>query len=364
MRFALLTAEPADVARGSGTAVAVARLRDALMAHGVSAPVLRPGGHLPQTLARARLHRQIARSAFAGADAVLGVNGDGWQLAERFEIPYVALIKAFYAGAAMYERGATRGLLTLHARWEAEGARRADAVVVPSRFAADAVRERYGVDPESLRVIPEAFDVTAWQAMLPIRSRADARVLCVAHLYPRKRVIDLLDAWPRVRETHRYARLDIVGGGPELRRLARRAQGLEGCYLHGHVGYPHILEFYARARVFCLPSAQETFGYAAVEAMASGLPLVIADAGALPEVCDGAVAALVPVGDPDAIARALTHALDDGVAVRAAAVNPRIARAFSPDAVAGQMIDAVAAARRRAQRRAGGSVLRRSGSPR
>ena len=101
MRFALLTAEPADVARGSGTAVAVACLRDALTAHGVSAPVLRPGGHLPQTLARARLHRQIARSALAGADAVLGVNGDGWQLAERFEIPYVALIKAFYAGAAM-----------------------------------------------------------------------------------------------------------------------------------------------------------------------------------------------------------------------------------------------------------------------
>ena len=116
--------------------------------------------------------------------------------------------------------------------------------------------------------------------------------------------------------------------------------------------------------MFCLPSAQETFGYAAVEAMASGLPLVIADAGALPEVCDGAVMAAVPVGDADAIARAVTHALDDGVALRAAATNPRVARAFSPDLVAARMIDVVAAAGRRAQRRAGGSVRRSSGSPR
>src|SRR5437870_3416363 len=146
MRFLLLTAEPADVARASGTAVGIARLRDALAKHGVSAPVARPGGRLMQTLTRARFHRQLMRAALAGYDAVLGVNGDGWQLADRIDAPYLALIKAFYAGAVNHERGVTRQVLRLHARWERQGARRADAVVVPSRFAANLVERGYGVD--------------------------------------------------------------------------------------------------------------------------------------------------------------------------------------------------------------------------
>src|SRR5205807_3237022 len=148
-----------------------------------------------------------------------------------------------------------------------------------------------------VQVVAEPFDAEAWRAALPSRPRDGTRVLCVARLYPRKRVVDLVDAWPRVVAARPDARLDIVGGGPELSRLVERARRLPNCFLHGHVEYPDLLEFHARADAFCLPSAQETFGYAAVEAMASGLPLVVTDAGAFPELCAGAVAECVLPGD-------------------------------------------------------------------
>lgn len=352
------------MARASGTAVAIERLRDALAAQKVTTAVLRASAHRSQTVARARFHRELRHARLDTYDAVLGINGDGWQAAAAQAVPYVALLKAFYAGALAHERGATRALLALQARWEGEAARHADVVVVPSRFAAGAVQRSYRAASANVRVIPEPFDVDAWRGALPARARNGMRVLCVAHLYPRKRVTDLLAAWPHLRRGGTDARLDVVGGGPELRRLARQAGDLDSCFLHGHVPYPEILEFYARADVFCLPSAQETFGYAAVEAMASGLPVVIADAGALPEVCAGAVAETVPVGAAEAIPVAIERAMHEGARARAAVINPDVTRAYSPARIATLLLDAVVAARESAQRRATGSAARSAGSRR
>ena len=355
MRLALLTSEPGDTERGSGTAMALTRLRAAFALCRVEAPVLRAApARMSATFARWRFNRALASRALDGYDAVLGVNGDGWLVAQRLEVPYIALIKALYGGALQYERGPVRSLLRMHARWEAAGAQRATLVVTPSRFAADQVGELYGVPDDVVRVVPESFDAAAWRAALPQRRRDGTRVLCVAHLYPRKRVADLLDAWPSVLRRRESARLDIVGGGPELRRLAHRSAGLPGCYLHGHVDHPAILEFYARADAFCLPSAQETFGYAAVEAMASGLPIVIATAGALPEICAGAIMEAVAPGDASALAEAIVGALDAPVRERAAVLNPGRAAAFAPDVVATRMIDVVDEAVELRQRRAGG----------
>jgi len=346
--------------------MAVKRLRDALAGSGVEVPVMRADQHRRgATLGRWRFNRGLDAARLNDYDAVLGINGDGWAVAGDLVPPYVVLIKALYADALRHERGLTRALLGAHARWEGEGARRADIVVTPSAYAAAMVVKHYAVDPARVHIIAEPFDAPAWRAHLPERQRSGNRVLCVAHLYPRKRVADLIDAWRLVQTRRPDARLDIVGDGPELRHLVRRANGLDGCYLHGHAGHPGILEFYARADVFCLPSAQETFGYAAVEAMASGLPLVIADAGALAEVAAGAVAEHVRVGAVGELAAALMRSLDSSVGIRAADVNPRRAAAFAPQTVADSLLALVADARsRNGQRRDGGSVSRSAGSRR
>jgi glycosyltransferase involved in cell wall biosynthesis len=346
--------------------MAVQRLRDALAGIGVEAPMMRADQHRRSaTLGRWRFNHGLDPARLNDYDAVLGVNGDGWAVAGDLEVPFVALIKALYTDALQHERGLTRALLGVHARWEGEGARRADVVVAPSAYAAEMVVKRYSVEPALVHTLAEPFDADAWRDRLPHRPRHGNRVLCVAHLYPRKRVADLIDAWREVQARHPDARLDIVGDGPELRHLVRRAAGLDRGFLHGFAGHPDILEFYARADVFCLPSAQETFGYAAVEAMASGLPLVIADAGALAEVAAGAVAEHVRAGARLELAGALMRSLDASVRARAADLNPRRAAMFAPQAFAGNLLALVADARSSlGQRRAGGSVWRSAGSRR
>lgn len=335
-RVGIVSRVPLDVAHGSGTAVAIARLRRALADAGVSAPVL--SAHL------APVHDY---------QAILGVDGAGSGFGRV--LPFIALIKAFYAGAMRHERPVARMRLRPRAHEERIGARAADAVVAPSRFAAEAVVRRYGLDESLVHVVPEPFDCDAWRAALPRRERTGTRVLCVAHLYPRKRVADLLDAWPMVRAARPDARLDIVGAGPELRALERQARELPACYMHGFAGGDALLEFYARADCFCLPSAQETFGYAVVEAMASGLPVVVAGAGALPELCEGAVSVQVPWAAPRELAAAVAHALDASMRSAAADVNPERTRRLAAAAVP-RLLEVVADA---AQRRAGGSSARR-----
>jgi len=363
VRLVVLTSEAADVERGSGTALAVRNLRAALQSSGVATSVVQPRRIWPsQTYARSRFNHAHHDGAFTGIDAALGVNGDGRRAAAAAGVPFVALVKAFFAGAAEHERGLTRRVLQAHARWEAEGARGADEVVVPSRFAMTAVVAHYGVDPRRVNVIPEPFDLDAWRATLPLRARNPHRVLCVAHLYPRKRVEDLVRAWPAVRRAVPDAHLDIAGAGPELHRIARMARGLAGCFVHGHLEPREVQELHARAGAFCLPSAQETFGYAVVEAMATGLPVVVADAGALPEITSGGVCSAVAEGDVGALSAAVVAALDTDVQERAAAVNPQRVAAFAPAAVARRLIDVVTVAQ--AQRRAGGSESRASTSSR
>lgn len=331
-RLGIVTHERVEVARSSGTAVAVMRLRAGLAAAGVSTPLL-------DHTRGVRLH---------GYDALLGVDGAGFTAAG--EVPFIALVKALYAGVLQHESRLSRLRLRRTAQIERAGARVADAVIVPSVFAADAVVHRYGVDAHRVHVVPEPFDVDQWRAALPRRERTGGRVLCVAHLYPRKRVADLLDAWPMVRAARSDARLDIVGAGPQLRALERQARDLPGCYMHGFAGGAALLEYFARADSFCLPSAQETFGYAVVEAMASGLPVVVANAGALPELTEGAVHVQVPWGAPRDLAAAVVRSLDASMRAAAATVNPDSARRFAPSLVIPTFLEVVEAALR--QRRA------------
>jgi glycosyltransferase involved in cell wall biosynthesis len=345
VRLLLISSDPLDVEHGSGTAMAIARLRSALAGSDVDVPVLTPARRgRSATLTRWRFNRRVAvRQRY---DAVLGVGGDGWRVAERLNLPYVALAKAMYARAARSERGATVIALRMHAAWEKAGLRRADCVIAPSHDTAEALVHDYGCDAKRIRVIPEPFDLQAWRQALPQRERRGDRVLCVAHLYPRKRVRDLIRAWPRVQRARPDARLDVVGDGPELHAIARRARGLRGVYLHGHVDHPEVLEFFARASSFVLPSVQETFGYAVVEALASGLPAVVAAAGALPEIVAGAVHESFPAGDIDLLAAAVLRSLDRDVRERAAELNPRRAETFDSATVAQGIVEIVEELRR------------------
>ena len=143
-------------------------------------------------------------------------------------------------------------------------------------------------------------------------------MLCVARLYSRKRVEDLLEAAALLRGRISGLEVRIIGEGPEGPRLRALHQHLDlgrTVVFLGHVDRGTLALEYSRARCFCLPTVQEGFGLVFAEAMAAGLPVVACRAAAVPElVRDGETGLLVPPRTPVALAAALERMLtDDGL---------------------------------------------------
>jgi glycosyltransferase involved in cell wall biosynthesis len=79
------------------------------------------------------------------------------------------------------------------------------------------------------------------------------------------------------------ARLALVGDGPDRKRLERVFAKLP-VHFAGFLAGEELATAYASADVFVMPSSTETLGFVALEAMASGVPVVAADAGGLRDV--------------------------------------------------------------------------------
>jgi len=223
-------------------------------------------------------------------DAVIGFDLDGFALPRRGRPPHIADIKGVLADAVPFERGLTRASMALQARWEAEHARRADLVITISQYCKDRLRELYGVRGP-IEVVPELIDLDAWRRLFHDNPAAkpdgEFTVLCVCRFFPRKRLALLLRAADLLRRQIPELRVRVVGGGPEAGSLLRlwRELHLEPVVTFvGEASRRELAREYNRADVFCLPSVQEGFGIAFLEAMAAGKPIVAARAAAVPEV--------------------------------------------------------------------------------
>jgi glycosyltransferase involved in cell wall biosynthesis len=342
-RLLFVTATPTDIREGSGTAVAIAVLRKALGEAGHEVVLVEPARPGAPTLAsRLRFAWNARRAARrVNAEAIVGFDMDGVFL-RRSRIPRVAAIKGVIADEARFERGWTRLSLAVQAKLEGLHVGRADAVITTSAYAAGRLEDLYGPLPSPAKIVPEPVELDRWRAVLesaPPQRPPAPTILCVAHLYPRKDVGTLLQAAARMR---RPARVRIVGDGPERANLAALIErlGLESrAALLGHVPFAALAAEYRSADIFCLPSRQEGFGIVFVEAMAAGLPVAAARAGAVPEVvAEGETGLLAEPGDADGLARildrlagdpALRRRLGDAGRQRAARFDaPRVAGEF------------------------------------
>lgn len=141
-------------------------------------------------------------------------------------------------------------------------------------------------------------------------------LVTVGHLIPRKRHADVLRALWLLREQHPHLRWLVVGDGPERANLERLTTELD---LHDRVTFAGRLppaEAQAQARraaVFVLPSVDEAFGVAYVEAMAGGVPAIGCRGEPGPEeiAAAGGGIRLVPPGEPEALAAELRALLDE-----------------------------------------------------
>jgi phosphatidylinositol alpha-1,6-mannosyltransferase len=125
----------------------------------------------------------------------------------------------------------------------------------------------------------------------------------------------LIEGWPEVVAACPSAELWIVGQGDDTPRLRARAAALPAqvsaqVKFLGRVGPEALLECYARARVFAMPSTGEGFGLVFVEAMRSGLPC-IAGPDSAAEIVEHGRSGLVVTQDAAAIAKACVTLLSD-----------------------------------------------------
>jgi N-acetyl-alpha-D-glucosaminyl L-malate synthase BshA len=163
-----------------------------------------------------------------------------------------------------------------------------DEIEVIPNFVCRSEYARHPVDPLRASLAPEG----------------EPLLVHVSNLRPVKRPLDCIEILARVLKKGVTTRLVMVGDGSERAGCEERARELgiaDDCLFVGE--QPNIVEYLSAADVLLLPSAQESFGLAALEAMACEVPVVASRVGGVPEVVtDGETGFLSDVGDTDKMA--------------------------------------------------------------
>ncbi|HET7584639.1 MAG TPA: glycosyltransferase [Gemmatimonadaceae bacterium] len=195
--------------------------------------------------------------------------------------------------------------------------------------------ELHGIAPESTpHVSPMPVDTLAFTPE-PVVPRQ--RLLYVGRLTRQKGVRTLVQALAIARPA---LELDVIGAGPEeapLRALAEELGVGPRVRWHRPMPQPELAAWYRGAAAVVIPSVDEGLGLVAAEALLCGAPVVASRSGGLPDVVrDGETGLLVPPGDAQALAAAITALLarpDRGAAL-ACAGREHVLRTFSPAAAA------------------------------
>lgn len=210
------------------------------------------------------------------------------------------------------------------ALWQRRLVEQADALIAPSHFAVERLRE-LGAPLPWQRTHVLAPPLRALDAPPPAQPHEGSYALLVSRLAPEKGVEVALAACSIA-----GVPLVVAGDGPQRAALSARAQGARVRFL-GKVDEAELERLRAGASIALAPSrSAETFGAAVAEAMAAGLPVAASDVGALSELLPAE--ALVPAGDAQALAGAIARLAGDR---RAGAENRRrVGAVCAPERVA------------------------------
>src|SRR5690606_19203235 len=219
---------------------------------------------------------------------------------------------------------------------------KSDGLTAVSDYLKEETVRDFAVPAERLEVIPNFVDTDLYRPdrqpchRETLAPGGEPIVMHVSNFRPVKRVEDVVEVFARIRRA-RPARLVFVGDGPERPRAVQRAAELDVrddvVFLGKHASVDELLSC---ADLFLLPSESESFGLAALEAMASGAPVVASRVGGLPEVVEhGVSGSLFPPGSVGEMAEAGLRILDDPEErARLARAGRRIAEErFSSDRV-------------------------------
>ncbi len=314
-----------------GSGVIATELGEALQARGHEVCFI--GDEAPPRLRTAQLHRveTPTHALFPGGEYALALASKLAEVGRGLDVLHVhyAIPHAVSAYLARQLLGAKApklvvtlhgtDVLTLGADPALQpvlelGIRAADAVTTPTRYLAAEAQRVFGVEPT---VIGNFVDTSRFT---PAPDRRPGHALVHnSNFRPLKRVGDVVRIYAEVRRKLPGATLTLIGDGPERPKVERLAAqlGVPVTFAGEQLDVVPLLQ---ASDVFLFPSETESFGLAALEALACGVPVVASRTGGLPELIDdGLSGALLPVGDVAGMAAKTLSLLEQpGSASRAA----------------------------------------------
>ncbi len=270
------------------------------------------------------------------------------ELKYTFKLPLVATIHAT-------EFGRNNGIHTEINRYinhiETELVTQAWRVIICTRFMDGEVQYALHAPWDKLDTIYNGVNAEKFQFDFPEEEARNFRaqfaaphekiVLFVGRGVREKGCQVLIDAMPRVRASYNDAKLVVAGGGYRQHLIDQaNALGIGNyAYFTGFIPDSTLLRLYKVADVACFPSLYEPFGIVALEGMAAHTPVVVSNAGGLPEVVEHDVTGTVThTNNPDSLAWGISRVLHNpGFAYHMADnAYERIQTVFNWDRIADQ----------------------------
>ncbi|MBW4440437.1 MAG: glycosyltransferase family 4 protein [Plectolyngbya sp. WJT66-NPBG17] len=192
--------------------------------------------------------------------------------------------------------------------WNRNSYHAATALVAFCQWIKDSLITDYGVPADKVIVIPPGVDLEQWQFRLDRPTHHPVRLLFVGGDFVRKGGHTLIEAFRTIGSD---CTLDIV---TKDAKVAEKLSGIEGVQVYQNLAAnsPELKELYAAADIFVFPSQADCYPNVLMEAMASGLPVIATDVGAIREQVEtGVNGLLLPSSDAGTLVTALRMLIGD-----------------------------------------------------
>jgi D-inositol-3-phosphate glycosyltransferase len=272
---------------------------------------------------------------------------------ERWVIPHVFMFHT--VGAVKNNTVGAEKEPELRTTTEKNLTRNCDRILVATDKERDHLMQHYGASPETIGVVPCGVNLDLFRPLDKATARQqlgfdhdESIVLFVGRFAPLKGIARLMEAVAHLQHYQRL-RLVIVGGGhhtPESRDLQRLSRNLgiqDSVTFVGRIEQDNLPPYYCAADVLVVPSHYESFGLVALEALASGTPVVATRVGAMESILqEGVTGHVVSNGSPRLLANGIEPFISRSHPPSADAIRATVLR-FSWANVASAMIDEYAA---------------------